>query len=70
MTRRTRVAIVVERDFGDKLLELSRSQHVWIADTDANRAAAELVWKAIASITTEGSQRLKWTIWRQLNHGS
>jgi hypothetical protein len=50
----TRVAIVVERDFSDKLLELSRSHHVWIAETDRNREAAERVWELAASSKNEG----------------
>ena len=42
-----RVAIVVDREFGGRLLPLARRLHVWICDTPANRGAAERVWAAI-----------------------
>jgi hypothetical protein len=41
----TRVAIVVEPDFGDLLLDLSKKRHVWLVDTPPNRARAEDIWR-------------------------
>jgi hypothetical protein len=38
------VTIVVDREFGDLLAELSRDMHVWVCDTPSNRAAAERIW--------------------------
>ena len=39
-----RVAIVVDPAFGDRLDALAGRMHVWVADTSANRAAAERFW--------------------------
>lgn len=39
-----RVAIVVDRNFGDKLVSLADQMPVWIVDTPVNRAAAESFW--------------------------
>jgi hypothetical protein len=45
---------VVERDFGEQLLELATRRHVWIAETTPNRAAAERVWAVIDGDRNEG----------------
>ena len=37
------VAIVVERDFGDQLVELAKRLHVWVCSTPENRSHAERV---------------------------
>jgi hypothetical protein len=39
-----KVAIVIEPDFGDRLVPLSRRLHVWVCDTPAKRAAAHTIW--------------------------
>jgi hypothetical protein len=39
-----RVAIVVDPNFGDRLIALSRRLHVWVCDTPANRAVASSIW--------------------------
>ena len=39
-----RVAIVVDADFGDRLVALSRRLHVWVCDTPVNRDAANSIW--------------------------
>lgn len=46
MSEHHRLFIVLEQEFGDRLLELNRSGPVWIVDTPVNRAAAERVWSA------------------------
>jgi hypothetical protein len=38
------VAVVVDPAYGDKLLELAARLHVWIIDTPANKAAAQVLW--------------------------
>jgi hypothetical protein len=43
-----RVAIVVDRQFGDRLLPIAERLHVWICHSSVNRAAAEAVWKTHA----------------------
>lgn len=43
------VAIVVVRDFGDRLIALSRRLHTWICDTPANRAVATTIWDNVPS---------------------
>ena len=40
----TRVAIVVDSDFGSLLAHLAEYQHVWVVDTPPNRRAAEQIW--------------------------
>ena len=41
------VAVVVDREFGERLLPLAQRLHVWICDTPANREAAEKAWETI-----------------------
>ncbi len=43
-----RVAIVVDRTFGQKLAELAETMHVWICDSPANSAACEFVWRSVS----------------------
>ena len=42
-----KVGLVVDRDFGDRLLDIAKVFHVWICDTPANREAAEKAWAAV-----------------------
>jgi len=39
------VALVVIQDFGSRLAELATRSHVWLANTPANWAAAQRVWR-------------------------
>jgi hypothetical protein len=39
-----RVAIVLDRNFGSKVIELSQKMHAWICDTPVNKKAAKSVW--------------------------
>jgi hypothetical protein len=39
------VAVVVEPEFGDKLLALGERIHVWVIGTPVNRASAEALWR-------------------------
>jgi len=39
-----RVALVLDREFGNKVLALSDRMHVWMIDSPTNRAAAEELW--------------------------
>lgn len=39
-----RVGLVLDREFGNKVLALSDRMHVWMIDSPTNRAAAEVVW--------------------------
>jgi hypothetical protein len=41
------VALVVDRDFGDRARDLALRMHVWLIDSAANRAAAEPIWEAL-----------------------
>jgi hypothetical protein len=41
------VAIVVERDFGDELVELAKRLHVWVCYTPANQRQVERVGGAL-----------------------
>jgi hypothetical protein len=41
------VALVVDRAFGDQLLELVRRLHVWIVDSPGNRAAVKEAWSEL-----------------------
>ena len=50
MSRTHTVAVVVDRDFADRLCDLSNRTHVWIAATPENRAAAERIWKSRTSL--------------------
>ena len=44
MAEANRVFVVLDRDYGERLLELARSGPVWIVDTPQNRAAAQNLW--------------------------
>jgi hypothetical protein len=44
-----RVFVVLDQEYGERLLELNRSGPVWIVDTPRNRAAAEKTWAAHAN---------------------
>jgi hypothetical protein len=46
------VAIVVDPNFGDRLLALAKRMPVWIADTPANHAQVESLWAADTSHET------------------
>lgn len=46
MTEPYRVFVVVDRDYGQHLTELSEMGPVWIADTPANRSVAQQIWAA------------------------
>ena len=47
MPKATRiVAIVVDPEFGERLLSLAEETPVWIADTPANRSVAEALWSS------------------------
>lgn len=41
-----RVAIVVDRNFGNQVKALSRRLNVWICKTPANQLAVETIWRA------------------------
>jgi hypothetical protein len=41
------VALVVDRAFGDQLLEFVRRLHVWIVDSPGNRAAVKEAWSEL-----------------------
>jgi hypothetical protein len=38
------VVVVLEREFGEKVVALSERTHVWLVDSPVNRAAAEPIW--------------------------
>lgn len=42
-----RVAVVVDREFGERLLPLAQRLHVWVCDTPINDAAGEKAWAAL-----------------------
>jgi hypothetical protein len=46
MAEAYRVFVVLDRDYGERLLELARSGPVWIVDTPQNRAVAQNLWAA------------------------
>ena len=52
------VAIVVDRTFGDKLLDLSHRLHVWIIDSQINRPARDKVWNETREYTLESGATL------------
>lgn len=39
-----RVFIVVDRDYGQRLVELAQAGPAWIVDTPANRTVAQQIW--------------------------
>jgi hypothetical protein len=41
----TKVAIVVDRAFGDRLPALARSRHVWVVGSSANTAVIRGIWQ-------------------------
>jgi hypothetical protein len=46
MTKPHRVFVVLDREFGEQLMELNQSGPVWIVDTPTNRGVAEEIWGA------------------------
>jgi hypothetical protein len=42
----TRVAIVLNPDAGEGLVQLAKVAQVWVVDTPANRAVAERIWSS------------------------
>jgi hypothetical protein len=48
-----RVAIVVDPAYGSRLDPLSQRLHVWVADTPANRAAAENLWRSRPEVSLD-----------------
>jgi hypothetical protein len=46
MAEAYRVFVVLDRDYGERLLELARSGPVWIVDTPQNRAVVQNLWAA------------------------
>jgi hypothetical protein len=47
------VAIVVDRHFGDHLLELAERVHVWVCASQDNRRLAEKYWQAAPGASLE-----------------
>jgi hypothetical protein len=47
------VAIVVDRHFSERLLELAERVHVWVCASPGNRAVAETYWKAASGFSLE-----------------
>jgi hypothetical protein len=41
-----RVFVVLDREYGERLSELTQKEPVWIVDTPLNRAAAQKIWTA------------------------
>jgi hypothetical protein len=39
-----RIAVVLDPDYGDRLIALSEQMPVWIVDTPTNRTAVEVLW--------------------------
>jgi hypothetical protein len=39
------VALVVDRQFGERLVALSERLHVWVINSPANRSVAERIWR-------------------------
>jgi len=44
VTEAYRVFVVLDREYGDRLHDLSRSGPAWIVDTPANRITAQKIW--------------------------
>jgi len=44
-----RVFVVVDREYGERLSDLARTDPVWIVDTPNNRAAAQKIWAVHAN---------------------
>lgn len=40
-----RVSIVVDRDYGERILQLAKSSHVWVVDSLDNRPMVERFWR-------------------------
>lgn len=47
------VAVVVDRDFGERLLRLAQRVHVWVCATPPNRRFAEEYWQAVPESSLE-----------------
>jgi hypothetical protein len=73
----TTIAIVVDPNFGERLISLANQMPVWIADTQTNRPVAESLWSHAGSRVTTfrvaGDDAAEWcrTILPQvdLHHG-
>jgi hypothetical protein len=48
-----KVALVVDKDFGEKLLELASRLHVWVCSTPQNRKLAAVFWAEQAAHSLE-----------------
>src|SRR4051794_18532037 len=48
-----RVAIVADPAFGERLKPLAERMHVWVADTPANRNAAQQIWTHVSAPSIE-----------------
>ena len=46
MTKPYRVIVVLDRAYGQRLIELAQTGPVWIVDTAANRSIAQQIWAA------------------------
>jgi hypothetical protein len=44
------VALVLDPEFGERLVDLSRRIHVWVVDTTTNRRVAARVWREAAGV--------------------
>ena len=42
--RRHKVGLVVDRQFGDRLLDLSRSFHTWVVESPTNSPMVQRIW--------------------------
>lgn len=46
MTKPYRVFVVVDREYGQRLTDLTQEGPVWVVDTPVNRAVAQEIWGA------------------------
>ncbi len=46
MTKPYRVFVVVDREYGQRLTDLTQECPVWVVDTPVNRAVAQQIWGA------------------------
>ena len=44
-----KVVLVLEPEYGKKIIQVATDSHVWVVDTPSNRAAAEKYWKQNAT---------------------
>ena len=58
------VAIVVDPDFGDRLVSLAKEMPVWIADTPNNRPVVESLWSRhdsnVTTFQVVGTDAAEW----------